>query len=247
MYPFTVPNVWTGPVDYSHPRSAYATANKQHHVELHLVVCTVGNQHALDLVDADRSLYQHYPVDVDPLMLGFECHGILRDRWGNYDYYCYLEDDLVLHDSWLFAKLAWFNHYVGQDKLLQPNRFERGPGPKDQRVYVDGELAPHVTKRFQNVEDQPRLESTVMNVPLVFCRTLNPHAGCFFLNADQMQHWINQPFFLDRATSFVGPLESAATLGVMRAFKVYKPAPDNANFWEIEHYGTQFLGLIRYK
>ena len=49
-----------------------------------------------------------------------------------------------------------------------------------------------------------------------------------------------------RDTSFVGPLESAATLGIMRTFKVYKPARENANFLEVEHYGRRFSSLIRY-
>jgi hypothetical protein len=38
--------------------------------------------------------------------------------------------------------------------------------------------------------------------------------------------------FFDRDTSFIGPLESAATLGIMRAFRIYKPAPEHAAFLE---------------
>lgn len=83
-----------------------------------------------------------------------------------------------------------------------------------------------------------------MNTPIVFRRALNPHSGCYFLNSRQMQHWIEQPYFLDRDTSFVGALESAATLGIMRAFKIYKPAPQHGNFLEIQHFGTAFLSLI---
>jgi hypothetical protein len=62
-----------------------------------------------------------------------------------------------------------------------------------------------------------------------------------------MAHWAAQPYFLDRDTSFIGPLESAATLGIMRAFKVYKPAPPNAGFLEIQHFGTAYLSLLRRK
>jgi hypothetical protein len=60
-----------------------------------------------------------------------------------------------------------------------------------------------------------------------------------------MDSWAAKPYFLDRDTSFVGPLESAATLGVMKTFRVYKPAPETGAFLEIEHPGTRFLGLIR--
>ena len=142
-------------------------------------------------------------------------------------------------------KLAWFNGHVGQDKLLLPNRFEMGSGPLVHKAYVDGDLARRATARFQNVDDCPRLQSEVLGTKVVFRRPLNPHSGCFFLNVEQMQHWAAQPYFLDGDTSFVGPLESAATLGIMRAFKIYKPAPENASFLEIEHYGSRFLSLIR--
>jgi hypothetical protein len=208
---------------------------------VHVVVFTAGNQHVLDRLPVHPDLYQHYPVDVEPLLLGFQCQKMLRDRWGNYDYYCFLEDDLILHDPWFFTKLSWFNGHVGNDKLLLPNRFERGPGPEFHKAYVDGDLAPRVTARWQNVNDKPQLRSTVMQTSVLFQRPLNPHCGCYFLNAGQMEHWTQQPYFSDQDCSFVGPLESAATLGIMRAFKIYKPAPENACFLEIEHFGDQFI------
>jgi hypothetical protein len=216
-------------------------SNERSKAEVHVVVFTAGKQHLLDRLPVHRDLYQHYPVDVEPRMIAFQCKKMLRDRWGNYDYYCYLEDDLILHDPWLFAKLSWFNGIVGNDKVLLPNRFERGPGPLYHKAYVDGDLAPRVTARWQNVDDKPQLRSTVMKTPVLFQRPLNPHSGCYFLNAEQMEHWMRQPYFSDQDSSFVGPLESAATLGIMRAFKIYKPAPENASFLEIEHFGSQFI------
>jgi hypothetical protein len=60
-----------------------------------------------------------------------------------------------------------------------------------------------------------------------------------------MAHWVRQPYFLDRDTSFVGPLESAATLGIMPAFHVYKAAVSNAGLLEIEHCGNRLLRLLR--
>ena len=38
-------------------------------------------------------------------------------------------------------------------------------------------------------------------------------------------------------------LQEAA--GIMRTFRVYKPAVENANFLEIEHYGTGFISQLR--
>jgi hypothetical protein len=216
-------------------------ANNHLASEVHVVICTVDNQHLLNQLPIDRNLYQHHPADIEPRMLGFCCRRVLRDRWGNYDYYCYLEDDLIVHDPWLFAKLAWFNQHVGDDKLLMPNRFEYGSGPGLHKLYVDGDLAAEGTARFQDITDQPQLEGSVLGRQVLFRRPRNPHSGCYFLNARQMGHWMSQPSSFADDTSFVGPLESAATLGVMRAFKIYKPATENASFLEVQHYGTRLL------
>ena len=62
-----------------------------------------------------------------------------------------------------------------------------------------------------------------------------------------MRIWAERRDFLDRSTRFIGPLESAATLGVMRAFRIYKPALDVASFLEIEHSGTAFIDNLRHR
>ena len=220
-------------------------ANTSGRSELHVVLCTTGDEHVLSELPVDRALYQHFSTDVAPMHLGFQCRAVLRDRWGNYDYYCYLEDDLILHDPWFLAKLQWFNSSVGQQNLLLPNRFERGPGPLAHKAYVDGDLALHVTARFQNIEEAPQFDATVMGQRLLFRRPLNPHSGCYFLNHEQMREWIQRADFLDYDSSFIGPLESAATLGIMRTFRIYKPAIEQASFLEIEHFGDQFIRLLR--
>ncbi len=109
------------------------------------------------------------------------------------------------------------------------------------KAYIDGDLPAAVTAPFQDVSVTPVATGSCWARRSTFHRAKNPHAGCFFLNARQMEHWARQPYFLDRDTSFIGPLESAATLGVMRAFRVYKPAASSAGFLEIEHFGTGFL------
>ena len=76
----------------------------------------------------------------------------------------------------------------------------------------------------------------------MFQRVNNPHAGCFFLNAKQMEASKKQPYFLDRSADFGGPLKSAATLGVMRAFNIYKPSRENADFLEVAHLHHRYIG-----
>ena len=59
-----------------------------------------------------------------------------------------------------------------------------------------------------------------------------------------MKHWTEQPYFLDRERSFFSPTESAATLGLMRTFRVYKPELAMASFLEIEHYGSGWIPFL---
>jgi hypothetical protein len=212
-----------------------------------VVICTTGSRHILAELPLPGRLYMHRPTDAEPALLGFECHALLRAHLGQYDYYCYLEDDLVLHDPWFFVKLAWFTKVAGEDRLLQPNRYEVGDNPLVGKVYVDGEVAERVTAGYQNVHEQPRMEADVLGRRILFRRPTNPHAGCFFLSAAQMQRWAAQPYFLDRDTGFIGPLESDASLGIMRTFKVYKPALEDGAFFEIQHHGESYLNMIGHR
>jgi hypothetical protein len=212
---------------------------------LDVVLCTTRGHHVLGRLSATPRCCSHRETDAVPELLGFACHDVLRERLGQYDYYCYLEDDLVLHDPWFFLKLAWFNGAVGDDKALLPNRFETGLNYPVPKVYVDGDLGEHCTAPFQDLNDAPAQTLELMGQRVVFARTRNPHSGCFFLNARQMAHWVRQPHFADRQSRFIGPLETAASLGVMRTFKVYKPAPPHADFLEVQHHGTGYLAQLR--
>jgi len=220
-------------------------ANTRLKTLLHVVVCTTGGRHLLDGSGVAPEFYHHHATRAEPMRLGFECHKVLRDRWGNYDYYGYLEDDLIVHDPSLFLKLNWFQGFAGPDTLLLPNRYEGGTEPLVNKAYVDGDLPEHVTAGFQDVHDRPEITGAWLDVPVIFRRPLNPHSGCFFLTGEQLAHWMKQPYFLDGETSFVGPLESAATLGIQRTFRIYKPAVENGSFLEIEHFGSRFLSKLR--
>ncbi|QDT08133.1 calcium-binding protein [Planctomycetes bacterium K23_9] len=220
-------------------------ANTKSRHEIHSVIVVAGNNHLLNEANFPEQVCQPFSIDDDPMHMGFHCQTIMRDRRGNYDYYGYVEDDLILNDAWFFDKLKWFNGHVDNKKVLLLNRFEFGDDLAYKKCYLDGDLASRVTENFQDITQDPELRSTVMGKSIRFVRPLNPHSGCYFPNADQMKTWINQPHFGQRDSSFVGPLESAATLGVMKTFQIYKPAPENANFFEIQHHGHRFLSLVR--
>lgn len=219
-------------------------ANHHDKMQADIVICITQNFHVLHRLNLPPHFFMYHACNVEPMLLGFECQSVMRALLGKYDYYCYLEDDLMLNDPWFFVKLRWFTHHTGNGNVLQPNRYEISTQGQFRKVYVDGDLIPQITQPFQNVNEQSQLMGKVMEQDITLHRALNPHSGCYFLNAEQMEHWAKQPYFLDRDTSFIGPLESAATLGIMKTFKVYKPAPVNASFLEIQHYGTGFLSLI---
>jgi hypothetical protein len=210
---------------------------------IEVVICTTGSHHLVAGLGLPPELFRHQSTQAKPPFLGFECHAALKAGLGSYDYYCYLEDDLLLTDPLFFRKLEWFNGLAGDDAVLQPNRFEIAVGQAWHKLYIDGNLArPEISERLQDVTDRTVITGEALGAEVRFQRVNNPHSGCFFLNARQMARWAAQPDFLERESTFAGPLESAATLGVMRHFRVYKPARENAGFLEVRHLDNRYLG-----
>lgn len=213
-------------------------ANRCSQVQLDIVICTRNDQHLLEQLQMPPGSYEHRVFDCAPLYLGFECHDVLRERLGSYDLFGFLEDDLILHDPAFFTKVAWFQSLGAESDVLQPNRYEQYISPSQlKKVYIDFEFAAEVDLAGREV-DCIAVEAFGQQIEVR--QTSNPHSGCFFLSRAQMVHWAAQEHFGKRDASFVGPLESAASLGLARTFRVFKPAPDNASFLEIEHAGQMW-------
>ena len=222
-------------------RAIQANAGGRHDIEI--AICTDGRNHLLDQVPPH--LFRHHVVDGDPRYLGYGCHEILAAGIDKFDYFCFLEDDIVVTDGEFFDKLAWFADLAGEDCLLQPNRFEFDVRTRVQKLYVDGDLYdPSVSRRFQDIDEDRELAGRHLGRDIRFKRYNNAHAGCFFLSRAQLHRWMDQSYFLDRGADYYGPLESAATLGLMKTFKVYKPALANANFLEVRHGDPRYLAQI---
>lgn len=210
---------------------------------LDIAVCTVGDKHLVDRLSVPKSMFHHQPVATDPMQIGFACQKILHAHLGKYDYYCYLEDDLLIGDPYFFSKTAWFTRTFGDDALLLPHRFELTAGDPIHKLYIDGPVRPDFTAKWQDIDDRRTLETEHLGSPIAFERWSNPHSGCFFLNAAQLDRWATSSAFLDGDCSFAGPLESAASLGIMKTFRIYKPAFINASFHEIRHLHNRYLGV----
>jgi hypothetical protein len=214
----------------------------RHHVDV--VVVTTGGRHALEGLTLAPGFYLHREVDCPPPELGHAARGFLADRLGSYDWYGFLEDDLRLHDPWFFTKLAWFGEQAGEDKVLLPNRFEMSLGWKARKVYADGPVNRQQSGSWFNERGPEVINGRVLGRGVTFRRAANPHAGCWFLTRRQMERFASAPHFMDKETSFIGPLESAATLALMRSFAIYKPALDCADFLEIEHQDDRFMRVV---
>ena len=90
----------------------------------------------------------------------------------------------------------------------------------------------------------PAVSASLPAGEILFKAPENPHAGCFVLSSAQLQYWSEQPWYQDLDCGFVSPLESAATLGLLKTFQVYKPALTHANWLELQHWGRSFRMLV---
>lgn len=222
-------------------QSSFRPANRQWSATVTVALCTTGNSHLVGELAGGG--FHHVRTNAEPRFLGFECHKLLRSGLGHYDYFGYLEDDLLISDALFFEKLTWFNTQFGAAAVLQPNRFELIRDPVPYKLYIDGNSHdPTLGLGLQQIHEDRRLAAPALGRQVAFQRVENPHAGCFFLNAAQLARWAQEPDFAVPSSEFGGPLESAATLGIVRHFRAYKPARENAAFLEIEHLDLRYLG-----
>lgn len=178
----------------------------------------------------------------DPRMLGFNAHRYLADHLGEFDVFVFSEDDLCPRSPTFFDKRAWFQETFGWRRVLLPNRYESNPRGFAVKKYLDGPHAPKkaMLPHVKKLPDEALLVATPLSQPVPFERAENPHAGFFALSQEQMKYWVAQPHFLDRDCSFVSPLESAATLGILKTFPIYKSSGRGASFFEIEHLDDRY-------
>ncbi len=222
-------------------------ANQLFRHEFDIRIVTDGSNTVLDRLDASWTALAREEVrePISPKHLGFEGQKILAENIDSgFDLFAYLEDDLIINDPLFFHKINWFTAELGEDHLLLPHRIElSGALDTVNRLYIDGPI-PSDDLHALMPDPSPPL---AMNLPLgrlYFASPLNPHSGCFVLTRNQLNRWVNHPCWQDGDCSYVSPLESAATLGLSKAFSLYKPAMACASWLELQHWGTAFTSLI---
>jgi|SaaInlStandDraft_1057018.scaffolds.fasta_scaffold08455_2 hypothetical protein len=212
-------------------------------VSLEIIICVHENNHLLNHLQHYSSLFSAVQVDGNPKKLGFACHKVLGEREG-YDRYLFLEDDLVIHDTEYFQKLDHVESTFGPWALVQPHRFERGHNALTRKCYIDGALRKKILLPFTDPSRPDNLVLDWGHSQVHFEKALNPHSGSFCLSHEQWLLWKNSPHFKDQDSSFIGPLESSASLSVMKSFEIYKTLAHQAHHFEIEHQGQGFLSQV---
>ena len=213
--------------------------------QLDIIVLVNGENHLLDAEYCRSRGVRLYDAKLDnPRMLGFTAHKLFADARNIYDVFAFSEDDLRPTGGDLVPRILAFQDDFGWRRVLFPNRFEwnqRGPSLK---TYIDGMLRPGLLAPFETaLPDERFVKGRQGARPLSFQRATNPHCGFFALTAEQLAHWVAQPHFGDQDCSFISPLESAATLGILKTFPIYKPFGRNMGWLEIEHLDTRFSGM----
>jgi hypothetical protein len=214
---------------------------------LDLVVLLNRDNHLLDRAFAEQFGIRIKNVETeDTRMIPFAAHQVMKESVGRYDWYVYSEEDLLLHDQLFFQKQSLFQAQFGPKRVFQPHRYELNGRARFLKTYIDGDLRPGFIDPYlaQVPDAHSALTLTVVGQPVTFVRTKNPHSGFFTLSAEQLQYWVSQPSFMDLDCSFVGPLESAATLSLLKSFSLYKPTIEDMAFLEIQHLDNKFSSMM---
>jgi hypothetical protein len=98
-----------------------------------------------------------------------------------------------------------------------------------------------MTELYQDTTGSPQLEMSYGNDTIRFERSSYPSAGCFILSSEQLDQWISSPYFLDGDISYLSPLDSAATLSIMKTFRIYKPVLEHSWFLEVMHASPRWI------
>ena len=193
----------------------------------------------LDYRDAISEVIEH---DGDAALIPWACQRVLQTRQGAYDYYCYLEDDIIIHDPAFFEKLAWFERTFGSHALLQPVPYEISRTGVPAKISIAPVLDEAAGIAFLRDGQRRRLDGDWHGRPIGFEIPHNPHGASFFLSARQLDMLIAHPSYGVRDASWIDPMVSAATLTIGKVFDLYKAVEPDLFFLEVEHYGSRYAG-----
>lgn len=208
-----------------------------------IFICTDGKNYLSDIINMNSQFINHIIIKSEnPRDLPLHARDYLLQHTGDYDLFTYMEDDILIHDAQFFDKQFWFTINTGDNLVLMPHRYEIVPDRSANFLLVDGPLPPDFIELFQESRKNVGTGKFKGIAPVSFDQTNNPHSGTFTISR-------NQKIFLDSqelpVEGFVSQLETAATLTVLKYFKVLKPSIENWDFLTVEHGHASFLDYIK--
>lgn len=209
---------------------------------LDIVAIVNGDNHLLDRDYCLSRQVETMNVTLEnPRMLGFAAQKLFSDTRYAYDMYVFSEDDLRPVDGGLLPSVMGFQEEFGWRRLLLPNRYEWNTNGHTLKTFIDGDVYPEwLTKYMEALPDEEFLHQRLPGRTVSYRRAANPHSGFFAITAEQLAHWVRQPHYGDQDCSFESPLASAATLGMLKTFPIYKAFGRDMGWFEIQHLDTIF-------
>ncbi|MEG4573109.1 hypothetical protein QUA56_10490 [Microcoleus sp. N3A4] len=204
------------------------------HCDLTVAIQTLPNRH----VTAYLPEYQIKCIQIqegpecDPMLVEFRLQEEFVERVEKFDWFLFIEDDIVLYDAFILEKLENFNRQSGyKNAILYPNRYEMYEGTKR---YIDLTIDQQLSwNQLSSVEIEG----------VKFAEFSNPHSAFYCLSRNQMKEWIKSGRIFKNQVVNVGLLESAATFCLLECFSIYKPHPSNLNYFEVRHYDSKYSKL----
>jgi len=177
-----------------------------------------------------------FSSQLDPMYVEFDAYNIFESAKDEFDYFIFLEDDILLSDSWFLEKIKKFNALSPYKHfLLQPHRFEYFKGVKH---YLDQTTVRIDKQTIFNYADFLKVD-LFDNVSL--CVYQNPHSGFYCLSKEQLYIWIKSGNKWKNQVVAFGILESAATFCLYENFQFLSPHPNSLGYFEVQHYGNKYI------
>lgn len=205
------------------------------HCDLEIWIQTLPGQNVVRFLPEyqQRRIYVEEQQTCEPLYVPYSIQDKFMARKSEpFDWFLFMEDDIVIHDSSFLDKLILFNQHCPESNgILYPNRYEMLEGTKR---YIDLTIN----------EDMAWDRLSVFEINGVkYAECQNSHAALYCLTAKQLDYWSRCDRDWRNLDFMVGPLECAGTFSLLESFIIYKPHPQNLHSFEVEHYDTKYSKL----
>jgi hypothetical protein len=203
------------------------------HCNLTIAVSSLPDRNVVQYLPAYQRQCVHLKLqpNCDPLYVGFRVQDELVDSVDQFDWFVFIEDDILINDSCFLDKIAAFHQHSTVQDVLLPNRYE----------FLDG------TKRYIDLTIESEMAWNRLSAfklgDIKFAECINPHSGMYCLSQAQIKYWARSKRTWKNQIVMVGPLESAATFCLLECFNLYKPHSNNLHYLEVQHYDTKYSKL----